>query len=122
MAATRGLHYTDKFRNRIKASLLRKKLQDHALGNCDMSATQVQAARILLNKCMPDLSAVEHTGDVHHRHTRELSRDELLAIAARGGEGAIEAGRGEPEPVAVHAVHDAEVVGGAAPQGDLPAA
>jgi hypothetical protein len=62
MAATKSLHYNERFRARIKSSLLRKRLQDHALGAVEMSATQIRAAEILLKKCVPDLSATELTG------------------------------------------------------------
>lgn len=48
---------------RIKADLLRKRLENHALGKCEMTATQVQAARILLAKVIPDLKAIEHSGE-----------------------------------------------------------
>lgn len=50
-------------RARIQATLLLKKMQDHALGECEMSATQIRAAEVLLKKTMPDLSAVELSGD-----------------------------------------------------------
>ena len=50
-------------RARIQATLLLKKMQDHALGECEMSATQSRAAEVLLKKTMPDLSAVELRGD-----------------------------------------------------------
>lgn len=49
---------------RIKADLLRKRLEDHALGKCEMSATQVTAARALLAKVLPDLKAIEHSGEM----------------------------------------------------------
>lgn len=50
-------------RARIQATLLLKKMQDHALGVSEMSPTQIRAAEILLKKTMPDLSAVELSGD-----------------------------------------------------------
>src|SRR5690348_14770618 len=103
MAATLGRHWsTDRFRTKIKAGMLRKRLQDHALGNVEMSATQIRAAEILLKKAVPGLTAVEHSGEVSHRQVSELSRDELLAIAAGSRAGASEAGSGEPEPNPVH--------------------
>jgi hypothetical protein len=35
------------------------RLVDHALGECEMTSTQVRAADILLKKVMPDLSSTE---------------------------------------------------------------
>jgi len=49
-------------RDKIRASQLVNRLEDHALGKVEMSATQVQAALGLLKKCVPDLSAQEHSG------------------------------------------------------------
>ena len=48
----------------MKTTLLVKKLRDHVLDGPCMDATQVQAARILLAKTIPDLKAVEHSGEV----------------------------------------------------------
>lgn len=81
MAATRGAHYTEKFRARIKASLLRKRLQDHALGLVEMTPTQVRAAEILLKKCVPDLSAAEITGK-----DGEALRPGILVVPFKDGE------------------------------------
>lgn len=50
-------------REKIAASMLANRLQDHVAGKVDMTATQVQAAKILLAKVVPDLKQVEHTGE-----------------------------------------------------------
>ena len=55
-----------------------KRLEDHIVGKCDMTSTQVSAAQTLLRKTLPDLSAVEHSGEVAHKDVKELSREELL--------------------------------------------
>jgi len=57
---TRTKPYPEIGRDRIKANILLKRLHDHAVGACDMSATQVTAARVLLGKVIPDMKAVEH--------------------------------------------------------------
>ena len=46
-----------------------------------MSATQVQAAQILLRKVMPDLAAIEHSGEVKQTYivSPELPNDEWEA-------------------------------------------
>ena len=55
---------TDEHRSKIKMTVLLNHLGDHAAGKREMSATQVQAAQILLRKVMPDLAAIEHSGEV----------------------------------------------------------
>ena len=56
------LHQAD-VREKIKSSQLINRLTDHALGDLELSNTQVRAIEILLKKSIPDLSAVEHKGD-----------------------------------------------------------
>jgi hypothetical protein len=67
MGANRRKPYPEIGRQRIDAAKLLEKLKDHALGECEMSATQVQAARILLGKVIPDMKAIEHSGEVEHK-------------------------------------------------------
>ena len=52
----------EEMRRRIKTTLLLKKLEDHVLGEAEMSNTQLRAAETLLRKTIPDLSAVTLTG------------------------------------------------------------
>lgn len=56
------LHQED-VRAKIQASQLVNRLTGHVLGTVEMSATQVQAAKILLGKTLPDLSSVEMAGE-----------------------------------------------------------
>jgi len=53
----------DSWRERISASMLANRLSQHVNGEVEMSATQIQAAKILLAKVIPDLKAVEHSGE-----------------------------------------------------------
>lgn len=46
--------------------MLANRLRDHVLGKVNMSATQVQAATVLLRKTLPDLTATELSGEVAH--------------------------------------------------------
>lgn len=64
MAAHRRKPYPEIARDRIDAAKTLKRLADHLDGKADLSATQVQAARILLGKVIPDLKAIEHSGEV----------------------------------------------------------
>lgn len=92
----KGIWHPDKVRLRIRTGVLLTRLKKHALGEVEMTATQVKAAEVLLRKTLPDLKAVEHSGQVSHttmsdaeldRRIAELSRQAGIAAAA-GGEGA----------------------------------
>lgn len=63
--AARKIHTTlrDEWRQRIKASMLINRLQDHAFGDVEMTPTQLKAAEILLKKVAPDLARTEMTGE-----------------------------------------------------------
>ena len=64
MAARNKLTHDYKTRQKIQVSQLVNRLSNHALGKegVDMTPTQVNAARILLGKALPDLQATEHSG------------------------------------------------------------
>lgn len=63
--AQRGAWTPTKVRERIKTSMLLKRLHDHILGKQEVSQTQLKAIEILLKKSLPDLQAIEatHRGD-----------------------------------------------------------
>jgi hypothetical protein len=56
----------DKWKEKIQASMLVNRLMDHALGNTELSTSQIRAIEILLKKVAPDLAAVQHQGDSEH--------------------------------------------------------
>lgn len=60
--------YPEKAKDRIKAGMMVGRLYKHVMGEIEMSATQVNAAKILLNKVLPDMKAIEQTStqDVVH--------------------------------------------------------
>lgn len=64
MAARLLKRQADRTRDAIQTSQLINRLTDHALGEVELSATQVRAIEVLLRKTLPDLQAIEHTGDV----------------------------------------------------------
>lgn len=72
MAARKSKYLGDQWRARIQTSMLINRLQAHAKGDCEMSATQIKAAEILLRKCAPDLAVVEHIGEVEHIYVARL--------------------------------------------------
>ena len=50
-------------RDKINAGLLVERLTECALGSIELTSQQMKAIEILLKKSVPDLSAVEMTGD-----------------------------------------------------------
>ena len=54
-----GFRMSEEHRLKIKTGNILGYLQRCALGETDMSATQVKAAEILLRKVLPDLSAAD---------------------------------------------------------------
>ncbi len=66
MARRKNPWHVDVVRRRIRASQLMIRLKKHALGELDLTVTQLKAIEILLRKVVPDLKAVEHTGTVNH--------------------------------------------------------
>lgn len=67
-----GYRHIEETRKKIQASALINRMQSIALGEVEADATQVNAAKALLAKVLPDLKAVEHSGDadnpLHHKH------------------------------------------------------
>ena len=78
MAARKRLSHPDKVRERIRTSQLVVRLTKHVLGKIPMEPTQVTAALGLLKKTLPDLSAVEHSGEIKQRDISDqpLSADD----------------------------------------------
>lgn len=63
MAARMKKFHQDEVRAKIQSSQLINRLTDHALGKIDLKPEQVRSIDILLKKCIPDLSAVQLSGD-----------------------------------------------------------
>lgn len=61
-ARTLRTRHSDEIRAKIQASQLINRLTKHALGEVELSATQIRAIEILLKKSVPDLTAVELSG------------------------------------------------------------
>jgi hypothetical protein len=58
-----GRLHQDDVRAKIQTSQLVNRLTDHALGNVELSPTQVRAIEILIKKTLPDLQAIEWGAD-----------------------------------------------------------
>lgn len=55
--------HDDKTKHLIRASQLLNRLNSHAVGEVEMTPTQIQAAKIVIGKVIPDLKAIEHSGN-----------------------------------------------------------
>ena len=68
---------------KIRQSAVLNRLLGHVMGEVEMSATQVAAAKTLLNKYLPDVKQVEIETSVDGRTLDEFSASELLALRRR---------------------------------------
>lgn len=66
MAARLTKRQSNLHRESIRVSMLINRLTDHILGKVDLSQTQIRAIEVLLKKAMPDLKAVEVSGDAEN--------------------------------------------------------
>ena len=64
MAARLKPAHSDEVRAKIKASQLVTHLQAVALGEKEVTSESLRASEILLRKVLPDLKAIEHSGEV----------------------------------------------------------
>lgn len=76
MAARLDRVHSERSRDRIKTTLLLDRVQGHALGEIEMTPSQLQAAFGLLDRTVPKLSQIQHVGDedggpIQHSHTVE---------------------------------------------------
>lgn len=62
-ARKRKVELTPAWKDKIQASILGMRLYQHALGEIEMSQSQIKAAQVLLAKLIPDLARTEHVGD-----------------------------------------------------------
>lgn len=63
MAARLNNRHQQMVRDKIQASQLINRLQDHVDGRVELTAAQVNSAKILLDRSLPVLQSVEHTTD-----------------------------------------------------------
>jgi len=71
MAARIRAKHQDEIREKIRASQIINRLQDHVDGTVELSSTQVRSAEILLKKSVPDIStvAVDVDGELNITHS-----------------------------------------------------
>ena len=78
--------YPQRQRDKIKAGMVINKLLAHVKGEIEMTSTQVQAARILLSKILPDLKVIavsEHSLIPEVSESQRLTDDQLMYLASR---------------------------------------
>lgn len=90
MAIRKKLTHDMRTREKIRTSQLINRLENHVLGKIELSATQVTAALGLMKKTLPDLTAVEHSGEIATNNASELSDSVLADIATGSSTGASE--------------------------------
>ena len=63
MAHNRNPYRGQQWRDAINTSLLVKRLYDNSIGKIELTASQLKSIEILLRKTIPDLKAIEHSGE-----------------------------------------------------------
>ena len=63
MAARLRKTHQDDVRSKIQASQIVNRLVDHGFGKIELTPAQVRSLEIVLKKVLPDLSAIELSGD-----------------------------------------------------------
>jgi hypothetical protein len=63
MAARIHKRHTDEIRARIQAALLINRLHDCAMGEIELTPTQLTAINALLDRSVPKLQQIQHVGD-----------------------------------------------------------
>jgi hypothetical protein len=63
MAARKHPSHLERTRDKIQASMLINRLQSFVEGTVELSGPQVTAALGLIKKVVPDLSAIQHSGE-----------------------------------------------------------
>jgi hypothetical protein len=80
--------HSDEIRAKIQASMLINALHDNVTGKKKLDSGQIKSAEILLRKSVPDLTAVEMSGELEHKGEvgirPQLTREEWLALHKGG--------------------------------------
>ena len=78
-AQTRPMAFYERVQERINVSSIVNRLQSHIDGEIDLTATQIQASRILLSKCIPDVKAYE-IKNIDQSNAQAIDNNALRAI------------------------------------------
>ena len=75
----RIIPFKERIQERIDVGMIVGKLHRHVKGDDEMTATQIQAARILLNKVVPDVKAYE-IKNIDQSNAQAIDNNALRAI------------------------------------------
>jgi len=75
--------YPLKARERIQVGQILERLHKHLIGEVELSSTQLQAAKILLSKALPDLQSVVYQNLDSSKPFSEMNESELNEWIAR---------------------------------------
>jgi hypothetical protein len=92
----------DRMREKIRSSMMLDRLIKCFNGKIELSNVEANIGLKLIGKVLPDLKATEHSGSVDHRHTEELSDDEIATRIARLTQGDSKTAPGKDKPKALH--------------------
>lgn len=62
MAARLNRRHSEEVRAKIQASVILDRLHKHMNGDLEMTSTQLKAAEMLLDRSVPKLQQIQHTG------------------------------------------------------------
>lgn len=79
-ARKRKVALTDDWKANIQATQIINRLYGHALGEIAMEKTQIDAAKVILAKILPDLKSIDATVE-HQGAVGVVSSDQAAAIA-----------------------------------------
>jgi len=65
MAARKNPKNRDSSNKLIQASQLLNRLISHANGEIELTQSQINAAKIVIGKYIPDLKSIEHSGEIN---------------------------------------------------------
>ena len=72
--------YHERIRERIRVGQVVNRVQKCAMGELEMTNVQFQAAKLLINKTIPDLPATQHEGGQGAQDVSGISPQVLLAL------------------------------------------
>lgn len=72
-ARVNKIRHDEETRAKIQTSQLLNRLNDHVFSEVEISQTQMKAIEILLRKTLPDLAAVQVSGDPENPHKLEIA-------------------------------------------------
>lgn len=79
MAARINRMHSEQVRAKIQASVLIQRLHAHVMGDLELTSSQIAAAQTLLDRSVPKLSQIQHTGD-EDNPIQVAGRIELVAL------------------------------------------